>query len=208
MIRERVLSDTRIYRWDKPYGIVDFAFTSNNATINYTELQARLQATEDCEARYEEPIEGGRKRPDGEEVKWKVTFPKVGEGFQRGELPFFCHDITKRDLRVPSANTSHPSSAYGIKSLMIYVPENKVDVLAKAYAAILDTQRLDGMEDVACFEVPRAVRVEGVEESVQFVVRPPVKEWQVKAMEERGGLLLGDMMVGGISGDFLLPQLV
>jgi hypothetical protein len=192
-------ADGRTYRWDKPYGIVDFAFTSKDATVNYTELQARLEAIEDCAAPYEEPREGGRIRPDGEKVKWKVTFPIVGNGFQRGELPFFCHDITKRDLRVPFNNTSHPSLAYGIKSLTIFVPEEKVHALAKAYAAILNTPRLSGMEDVACFEVPRGVQVEGAPESIQFVIRPPVKEWQVKAMEERGGLLLGDMIVGGIS---------
>jgi hypothetical protein len=51
--------------------------------------------------RYEKPREGGRKRQDGEELKWKVIWPVVGGslGIQRGELPFFCHDVTDRSLR-------------------------------------------------------------------------------------------------------------
>lgn len=49
---------------------------------------------------YREPQEGGRKRADGEELKWRVTFPQ--EQFERGTIPFFCEDLTPRALRVRS----------------------------------------------------------------------------------------------------------
>ena len=36
-------------------------------------------------------------------------------------------------------------------------------------------------------------------ETVTFTIRAPTEDWQMEAMEERGGLLLGDLIVGGIS---------
>ncbi len=45
--------------------------------------------------------EGGRVKPDGDELKWRITFPNVDEhGHGRGALPFFCKDITPRKRRV------------------------------------------------------------------------------------------------------------
>jgi hypothetical protein len=42
---------------------------------------------------------GGRKRAgDGKELKWRVTFPELKHG--RGTVPFFCQDLTPRNLRV------------------------------------------------------------------------------------------------------------
>ena len=49
---------------------------------------------------------GGRKRKDGEILKWLITAPaqvssSSGEDI-RGRLPFFCGDLTPRHLRVCS----------------------------------------------------------------------------------------------------------
>lgn len=55
---------------------------------------------------YAQGQEGGRVKPDGDELKWRVTFPNVEEehgherGHGRGALPFFCKDITPRKRRV------------------------------------------------------------------------------------------------------------
>ncbi|KUJ22958.1 uncharacterized protein LY89DRAFT_536933, partial [Mollisia scopiformis] len=109
----------------KSFGIIDFAFTdsSGDAEIQYSELAKRLQELNAKEGQskfeYAEPVAGGRKRPDGVDVKWKVTFPVLNDGRQRGEFPFFCHDVTARKLRVPleEKNVSHPSGAVGIKEM-------------------------------------------------------------------------------------------
>ena len=62
------------------------------------------------------PIEGGRKRPDGAELKWhtgrQVTF----------DLPFLCGDVTARALRVPEGEVrAHPNGVLGIASVTVAV---------------------------------------------------------------------------------------
>lgn len=41
-----------------------------------------------AEEHYQEPRRGGRRREDGEELKWNVTFPQSVH--KRGALPFYC----------------------------------------------------------------------------------------------------------------------
>lgn len=48
---------------------------------------------------YAKGQEGGRVKPDGDELKWRVSFPEVVE-HGRGGVPFFCKDITPRKGRV------------------------------------------------------------------------------------------------------------
>ena len=69
-----------------------------------------------------------------------------GTDIRKGELPFFCHDVTPRALRVPDSqeNTTHPSLAYGIKSLCLYIPQDRVQVLVDAYEAILGDVEEEG----------------------------------------------------------------
>lgn len=153
-------------------------------------------------ASYAPSAAGARKRPDGQEVKWEVTFPIVNTGYQRGELPFFCHDVTPRILRVPSAkeNLTHPKGALGIKELHIYVPEEKVKALAKAYEAILGTENLGERSGQGHFHLDALHQVNRGEEEpfyALFHVEKPTKSEQYKAMEENGGLLIDDLKIFG-----------
>lgn len=172
--------------------------------MNWEGVNERLEGGK-TGVRYERPREGGRKRPDGVELQWKVTWPVVvGElAVQRGELPFFCHDITPRELRVPleEENTKHPTFCYGIKTMGIYVPEDRAKLLADAYAAVLDTSNIkeDGEQALGVFEIQRMNKVPGVDDSIRFYVQAPLEEWQKEAMDERGGVMLGDIVVGGLS---------
>lgn len=90
--------------------------------------------------RYADPVEGGRRRPDGTELGWAVSFPEritadgaggsTAEQSVRGEVPFWCFDRTPRTLRVPEAGgsadhqkqTYHPCGAIGVKELVVRVP--------------------------------------------------------------------------------------
>ncbi|CAG8973115.1 hypothetical protein HYALB_00007592 [Hymenoscyphus albidus] len=81
---------------------------------------------------YEKPRAGARIRPDGQKVEWFVTFPKIGgeSGIsQRGVLPFFCHDVTDRRLRVPldEENVTHPCGALGVEGFNVFVGEKEAD---------------------------------------------------------------------------------
>jgi hypothetical protein len=180
----------------KEYGIIDFAFTSKtlNAEESFEKVKERLEKIDwekgEVEVAYESPRKGGRRRDDGVDVKWQVTFPVVSEeGYQRGELPFFCHDVTERELRVPFGEESvrHPSGVVGVKSLGVYVPEATAKTLGKGYRAIIGTDGGDGGR----FETEP---LKGEEGKVGFLVKEPEEEKQRKLMEKRGGLLLGDLV--------------
>jgi hypothetical protein len=95
-------------------------------------------------------------------------------------------------------NTTHPGFGYGVKGLVIYVPEARIDELAEAFAAVLDKPNLAEEEHLGIFQVERLVAVEGATPFVEITIQTPEEEWQVKAVEEYG-MLLGDMVVGGIS---------
>ena len=87
---------------------------------------------------YTNPQEGGRLKPDGTELKWRVTFPT---GISRGTVPFFCHDVTPRDRRARGtpSNTTHPSGAIGMSGVLLEVKgESLHSQLTGATAAILD----------------------------------------------------------------------
>lgn len=74
--------------WDKPFGVVDYALTTDS--LDYHGLEQRLKKS-GTGITFAEPKEGGRLTPDGKQLRWKVTFPPPAE---RGDVPFFCEDVT------------------------------------------------------------------------------------------------------------------
>ncbi|RDL37237.1 uncharacterized protein BP5553_04670 [Venustampulla echinocandica] len=191
----------------KEGGIIDFAFTTKATTgedvsKHHKDLQARLLDS-GSKAGYELPRPGGRKREsDGQDIKWHVTFPAVGSSssassYQRGLLPFFCHDVTPRSLRAPVAeeNVTHPCGAEGIKGLTAYVTEERVVELTKDYGVILDVDDLaDGLESLYGGKG-------GAREPVKISVKAPKKGEEAlrSEIEDRGGLVLGDLVFWGHS---------
>ncbi|PMD32791.1 hypothetical protein L207DRAFT_518617 [Hyaloscypha variabilis F] len=185
------------HRWGgKEVGIIDFALSSEESAESCFEgVKERLEK-KGVEVRYEKPAEGGRKRDDGEVLKWKVTVPE--HPATRGEVPFFCHDITGRELRVPGEKqwTAHPSKAYGVRGLKIYVEKERVEVLERAYPAILDVEYGErGGKSV--FEIGSLRPVEGQGKAVLSVLEP-TGEGERKLGAERG-VFLTDLEIG-ISG--------
>ncbi|KIO22748.1 hypothetical protein M407DRAFT_216117 [Tulasnella calospora MUT 4182] len=71
----------------------------------------------DFGVKYLAPVEGGRTKPDGDVLKWRVTFPDSA-AHGRGALPFFCEDLTPRNRRVSRTSAqspaAHPCKATGI----------------------------------------------------------------------------------------------
>ncbi|KAK5708172.1 hypothetical protein LTR97_000712 [Elasticomyces elasticus] len=123
--------------WDKPFGIVDFALTTHKP-FDYPTLQTRLEAS-GSGVSYAEPTAGGRTMPDGQELKWKVTFPL---GAERGEVPFWCHDVTPRERRVPVSeeNTNHPCGATGMFSVVVHEQQDSLKRIGSALSAITATE--------------------------------------------------------------------
>ena len=103
---------------------------------------------------YAEPKEGGRVRPDGVKLKWRVTFP---HGVDRGNVNFWCEDVTPRDRRVPATeeNTTHPSGVKGMAGMIQEVKKDRLKKLSDATAAILDLPATEGND--YGIEVPNEV---------------------------------------------------
>ncbi|KAH6713648.1 glyoxalase-like domain-containing protein [Leptodontidium sp. 2 PMI_412] len=189
---------------DRQFGIIDFAFThsTGDASTLFSELQERLDSVKwkegEAKVEYEPPRAGGRKRPDGIDVKWTVTWPVVSTGYQRGELPFFCHDVTPRSVRVPVSEEAitHSSGVYGIKQLTIFVPESRVGPLSRAYTAIAGVPDSSSEDSHGNFQLKRLTNVDGTK-NAQFNLQTPTQEWQVDSMRKRGGLFLGALTFGG-----------
>jgi len=79
----------------------------------------------------DEPLPGGRTRPDGQELKWRFGVP-LSAG-----LPFLIEDLTPRSLRVPDSGTQeHANGACGIARIAIEVID--LPQAAARYRALLD----------------------------------------------------------------------
>jgi hypothetical protein len=107
-----------------------------------TNALSPAQNYNEAKGSHDEPIRGRRKRADGVEVKWSVTFPRGDKGGQsiRGRVPFFCHDETERGVRAPmdEEKTQHACGAVGVKELTVVVKdEGLLEQTSKVYRAIL-----------------------------------------------------------------------
>lgn len=102
-------------------------------------INSRLESLNSV-VRYAQPIAGGRKRPDGVELKWKVTFPT---GVERGVVPFWCHDVTEREKRVPvsAEATSHPCGALGVAGVRVEVDGGRSKAVSEAVGAIVGNEK-------------------------------------------------------------------
>ena len=120
--------------WDKPFGIVDYALTTRMG-IDHAAQRSRLEKS-GSGISYADPVEGGRVNLNRQELKWQVTFPL---GVERGVVPFWCHDLTPRERRVPAfdGNTHHPCGAVGMADLLVDIAEDQFERVEAALPAIL-----------------------------------------------------------------------
>jgi hypothetical protein len=165
--------------------IVDWALTSEtvNTVDDASERLAWLEKGKGVG--YEEPIRGGRSRPDGTIVKWDVTFPS--KEAVRGAVPFWCHDVTPREFRVPLQSnpefTNHPSGAIGVRTIDIVAPEAELGKYVDVYKAIFDAEPVekDGKHE---FQVDSPVHGLG---SPVISIRAAKTEEEKKVLENNGG---------------------
>jgi catechol 2,3-dioxygenase-like lactoylglutathione lyase family enzyme len=106
-------------------GFVDFALLPGDMDADVAAAQARGLDT------LRPVAEGGRLRPDGQQVAWKVARQTTRA------LPFMCGDVTPRGLRVledPEVRT-HANGVQGIAAVVVAVADLQVE--AGRYAALL-----------------------------------------------------------------------
>ena len=87
---------------NKACGWVAYAFLgAPRATQPLSALLNERLAYAGSTTRYASENAGGRTRPDGVEIRWEITPPMRWAEKEGGtRLPFFCGDVTPRDLRV------------------------------------------------------------------------------------------------------------
>jgi len=100
-------SPTRDARCRQPWankacGWVAYAFLgAPRATPPLSALLNERLTYAGSRTRYAPEDAGGRTRPDGVEIRWEITPPVRWAEKEGGtRLPFFCGDVTPRDLRV------------------------------------------------------------------------------------------------------------
>lgn len=101
-------------------GLIDFCLATDD-------IQADLAAFRANGVEAGDLTEGGRRRPDGYEVKWINN--KVSGEFQ-GLMPFIIEDVTPRAQRLPS-ELSHANGVTGIHCLSLATAD------AERYGAIM-----------------------------------------------------------------------
>ena len=89
-------------------GLIDFCLASDDISADLAACRANGVEAGDL-------TEGGRRRPDGYEVKWINN--KVGGEYQ-GRMPFIIEDVTPRAQRLPSERTQ-ANGATGIHCLSL-----------------------------------------------------------------------------------------
>lgn len=122
-------------------------------------------------------------------VRWSVTFPRGENGGQgsRGRVPFFCHDLTERALRVPEG-VEHASGVLGVKEITVVVGRRSVlEELRGVYEGIFGVEAVtSGGDGEIVFEIGRVKEVSGLETGPRVVLRLARDEGEEKKVEARG----------------------
>jgi catechol 2,3-dioxygenase-like lactoylglutathione lyase family enzyme len=92
-------------------GIVDFALLPEDTAKDIAAARSRGLSLEG-------PTPGGRLRPDGARLDWQIVRPATSD------LPFWCGDVTPRELRVPEgAIRRHANGVTGISRVRVLVAD-------------------------------------------------------------------------------------
>ena len=140
-------SPREFHAWaNKSPGLIDFALTSlppSTAQSLHMDIMSRLREKrigDVSEVKYTLPAAGGRSNQDAVQVKWESSRPVSTESVDRTDFPFFCHDVTPRNVRVPfddSEKTRHPCGAVGISAIEVIVPKSRSGIFTELYVQIL-----------------------------------------------------------------------
>lgn len=120
------------HRWwrrlAKGEGFIDYALLSSGLDADAKTMRTRNVDLDD-------PVVGGRDRPDGEHVGWKNLHLTAAPA--RMALPFVIEDTTPRSLRVPGGDSAqHANGATGISSLTLIVTD--LAAATRRLGAVLD----------------------------------------------------------------------
>jgi hypothetical protein len=113
-------------------GLIDYCAASDD-------LEADVRRLEESGLGVDGPTDGGRRLPDGTEIRWRVARVR-----QDGRLlPFLIEDLTPRPARVPGGPAAaHPNGARGISRLELAASDARAAAKDLAVLAGVGSLRL------------------------------------------------------------------
>ena len=116
-------------------GIVDFALNPQDTV--HDAAAARQRGLE-----IDGPVDGGRLRLDGVRLDWQIVRPRSTD------LPFWCGDITPRNLRVPEGDMrKHDNGVTGLSRVVVAVAD--LAASKARYCALLGSEPRAAPDDAA-----------------------------------------------------------
>lgn len=110
-------------------GFVDFALLPGDVDSDLAAARQRGLALNG-------PIAGGRLRLDGARLDWKIVRPATTD------LPFWCADVTPRELRVPAGDMrAHANGVTGISGVTVAVRD--IDASTGRYSALVGPENVE-----------------------------------------------------------------
>ena len=108
-------------------GLVDYALLPADTAQALAQARARGLHT------LTGPLDGGRLRPDGAQLRWQTARHATPD------VPFLCGDLTPRALRVPEGSVrQHPNGAQRVAEVTVAV--HNLDATLARYRALLGAQ--------------------------------------------------------------------
>jgi hypothetical protein len=122
----------------------------------------------------EGPTDGGRRLPDGKEIRWRVARIR-----QDGRLlPFLIEDVTPRSLRVPGGPaTEHPNGATGISRLELAASDERAATRSLAALVGAPDARAGSFRVGTCTLSLAAGRETGARRRLDAVGPGPLAAW-------------------------------
>jgi hypothetical protein len=187
----------------KPRGLIDWALTSENAKDVERAQEELRKAGSDWN--YQTPKRGGRKRPDGAEVRWEVTFPTYN--MPRGVVPFWCHDLTPRTVRVPTDGAVHPCGAVSADFHLV-VNKGAVREWSEVHQRIIGAKPTASENGEMVFTLSHASPVDGSKGST-IVMREAQDEWEENLLKASGhDIVMGKIVMRCLSDSRGLPTTI
>lgn len=130
-----------------------FALASDELAADVAAMRARSLAIGDV-------LDGGRRRPDGQEVRWRLAFAEAPE------LPFLIQDVTPRTLRI-----APPAQGAGtdLATAAVEVAAADLERAAAAYERLLGASPAPGSAPVFTVGAAQVTLVRGPRPGVTAV---------------------------------------
>ncbi|KAH7107265.1 glyoxalase-like domain-containing protein [Auriculariales sp. MPI-PUGE-AT-0066] len=166
------------HRWAQELpGWIDWAHLGTSDQT--TDLAQILNSRSSNQYEYDATVPGGRERPDGRVLKWRITAPKLSR-HSPGSIPFFCGDVTPRDWRVPSnvdKNVDHENGALGVAYVRLLTTSDP-EIIRKRFDGVLGHAPAKG----AIWKLQTPSK----RQSAELIVDAPKTDEEIAFLKEKG----------------------